>query len=129
MTPRDDGAIEFGWSAAAFEDFYGIESYEVEAHLGPAGWRVLQPPEVSHLAQRLDDLMANAAAATDPQGSPGVIALRTSKMVSLGHRLHTPGRRRSLVSIAPRACEGAHERRVERRLITAPDDTPSSSTP
>ena len=48
-----------------FEKFFALEPAEVERQLGSAGPTTLQAEEVTALADRLDELMADVQAAGD----------------------------------------------------------------
>ena len=62
ITVRDDDLVDLWCAAEAFETFYALEPAEVERQLGPAGPTTLQAEEVAALADRLDELMADAEA-------------------------------------------------------------------
>jgi uncharacterized protein with ParB-like and HNH nuclease domain/predicted transport protein len=70
LTIRDDDRVDLGCWGEAFETFYALEPTEVERQLGPAGPTTLQAEEVVALVDRLDELMADAEAATDSSKPP-----------------------------------------------------------
>jgi hypothetical protein len=65
LSIRDDDRADLLCAAEAFQTFYALEPSQVERHLGPAGPTALQAAEVAALAERLDELMADAEAVTD----------------------------------------------------------------
>ena len=82
LTVRDDDRVDLWCAPEAFETFYALEPAEVERQLGPAGPTTLQAEEVAALADRLDELMADAEAVTDGRQAdraPGTGATSTSR--------------------------------------------------
>ena len=59
LTIRDDGRVDFWYSAEAFETFYSLGAAEVELQLGRVGPTTLKPVEISALVDRLEELMAD----------------------------------------------------------------------
>jgi hypothetical protein len=64
LSVRDDDRVDLWCAAEAFQTFYGLEPTEVEHQLGGAGPTTLQAEEVMALADRLDELMADAEPVT-----------------------------------------------------------------
>jgi predicted transport protein len=60
LSVRDDDMIDLWCAAEAFKTFYAIDPAEVDRQLGPAGPTSLQAAEVAALADRLEELMADA---------------------------------------------------------------------
>ena len=69
LSIRDEDLVDLWCTADAFQKFYGLEPEEVERQLGAPGPTPLQAVEVSALADRLDELMADAEAVSE--GKPG----------------------------------------------------------
>jgi uncharacterized protein with ParB-like and HNH nuclease domain/predicted transport protein len=69
LTVRDDDRVDLGCWADAFQTFYGLDPSEVGRQLGPVGPTALQAAEVAAVAERLDDLMADAEAVTEGRPS------------------------------------------------------------
>ena len=65
LSVRDDDRADLYCASDAFQTFYAFDSADVERQLGPAGPTTLQVAEVAALADRLDELMADAEAVTD----------------------------------------------------------------
>lgn len=57
---REDGRLDRWCSPETFQTFYGFEVSEVERLLGASEWATYEPEEVAALADRLDELMAEA---------------------------------------------------------------------
>jgi uncharacterized protein with ParB-like and HNH nuclease domain/predicted transport protein len=67
---REDEQVDMYVVADAFATFYGLDADEVEQHLGPDGSMALTAHEVAALADRLDELMANAVATETAKATP-----------------------------------------------------------
>jgi uncharacterized protein with ParB-like and HNH nuclease domain/predicted transport protein len=65
LSVRDDDRVDLWCAADAFETFYALEPAEVERQLGTAGPTTLQAEEVTALADRLDELMADVEVVTN----------------------------------------------------------------
>ena len=59
LTIRDDGRVDFWYSAKAFETFYSLGVAELEPQLGGEGPTTLAPVEIAALVDRLEELMAD----------------------------------------------------------------------
>ena len=71
LSVRDDDMVDLWSVAEAFQTFYALDPAEVDRQLGPARPTSLQAPEVAALADRLDELMADAeAVAAEGKPSP-----------------------------------------------------------
>ena len=57
---REDGRLDRWCAPEAFQTFYGLDASEVERLLGASEWATYEPEEVAALADRLDELMAEA---------------------------------------------------------------------
>jgi len=57
---REDGRLDRWCSPDTFQTFYGFDVSEVERLLGASEWATYEPEEVAALADRLDELMAEA---------------------------------------------------------------------
>ena len=70
MTVRDDDRVDLWCGPDVFETFYSLDATDVERQLSPAGSTTLQVEEVQALADRLDELMADAEAVASGDGQP-----------------------------------------------------------
>jgi hypothetical protein len=65
LSVRDDDRVDLWCASDAFETFFALEPAEVERQLASAGPTTLQAEEVTALADRLDELMADVEAVGD----------------------------------------------------------------
>ena len=79
LSVRDDDRVDLWCAAEAFQTFYALEPTEVERQLGPAGPTTLQAEEVAALADRLDELMADAEAV--PNGHKPTPAVERTRLL------------------------------------------------
>jgi uncharacterized protein with ParB-like and HNH nuclease domain/predicted transport protein len=84
LSVHDDGQVDLWCAAEAFETFYALEPAEVERQLGAAGPTSLLAVEVSALADRLDELMADVEAVAD--GKPSLSWNGRDFYVTIGDR-------------------------------------------
>lgn len=70
LTIRDDDRVDLWCGPEVFETFYSLDATDVERQLGPGGSTTLQMEEVQALADRLDELMADAEAVLSGDGQP-----------------------------------------------------------
>ena len=70
LSLRENEQVDLYVAADAFATFYGLDADEVEQHLGPDGPTALTAHEVAALADRLDELMANAVATETAKATP-----------------------------------------------------------
>lgn len=70
LTIRDDDRVDLWCGPHVFETFYSLDATDVERQLSPAGSTTLQMEEVRALADRLDELMADAEAVVSGDGQP-----------------------------------------------------------
>jgi uncharacterized protein with ParB-like and HNH nuclease domain/predicted transport protein len=70
LSLREDELVDLYVAAETYASFYSLDADEVEQHLGPAGPTALTAHEVAALADRLDELMADAVATETAKATP-----------------------------------------------------------
>jgi uncharacterized protein with ParB-like and HNH nuclease domain/predicted transport protein len=57
---REDGRVQLATVPEAFETFFKLDPRDTERQLGPGGWQTLDITELRSLADRIDEVMADA---------------------------------------------------------------------
>jgi predicted transport protein len=97
LSVRDDDRVDLWCAPEVFQTFYALDQSEVERQLGPAGPTKLQAEEVAALADRLDELMADAEAVVD-DGKPSQPWNGRNFYVTIGDRPWEDARRYGFIS-------------------------------
>jgi uncharacterized protein with ParB-like and HNH nuclease domain/predicted transport protein len=64
---REDGRVQLAPVPEAFETFFKLDPRDIERQLGPGGWQTLDITELRSLADRIDEVMADAQTPSDRQ--------------------------------------------------------------
>jgi hypothetical protein len=97
LSVRDDDRVDLWCAPEAFQKFYALDTSEVERQLGPAGPTTLQAEEVAALADRLDEMMADAEPVLD-EGKPAQLWNGRDFYVTIGDRPWEDARRYGFIS-------------------------------
>jgi hypothetical protein len=62
---REDGRVQLACVPEAFETFFKLDPGDIERQLGSAGWQTLDISELRSLADRIDEVMADAQTPSD----------------------------------------------------------------
>jgi hypothetical protein len=62
---REDGRVQLASVPEAFETFFKLDPDDIERQLGPGGWQTLDISELRSLADRIDEVMADAQTPSD----------------------------------------------------------------
>jgi hypothetical protein len=102
LTIRDDDRVDLWCAPDVFETFYSLDATDVERQLSPAGATTLQTEEVRALADRLDELMADAEAIASGDGQPRPLWNGRDFYVTIGDRSWEDAERYGFVSAGGR---------------------------
>jgi len=64
---REDGRVQLACAPEAFATFFKLDPRDIERQLGPGGWQTLDITELQSLADRIDEVMADAQTPSDRQ--------------------------------------------------------------
>jgi hypothetical protein len=97
LSVRDDDRVDLWCAPDAFQTFFGLDPNDVERQLGPAGPTTLQAEEAAALADRLDEVMADAEPVLE-DGKPSLPWNGRDFYVTIGDRPWEDARRYGFIS-------------------------------